>query len=188
MTTAAPSRDSRAPAPLEALRDGFDRAFEEGLPERTGEANDWLLCRVGGEFVGYPAAQAAGVTRLGHWVPVPDTHPALLGIATVRGKLLPVYLPHALLGLARPEAGPESLVVLARDATFEFGLLVDEVRALLSVPLARLHPVPQGIEAGRASLLTGHFQRADASVFCLDVSAICNQICGAASPTKEGKP
>jgi purine-binding chemotaxis protein CheW len=87
---------------------------------------------------------------------VPGTPSSLPGIINQRGSILPVVVPHVLLGLIAP-AGPERTTryVIARHNETELALLVDAVLDLVDLPTARIEPLPDSFDPQRARLLQG---------------------------------
>jgi len=116
------------------LRREFDRSFAE--PPRDGRepVADVLAIRVGGD------AWALRMEHLSHLasgrkvVPVPSRRPELLGVATVRGVLVPVFSLARLLGYAAPPGAPRWLAACGAgpDAAFAF----DVFERYLRVPAA----------------------------------------------------
>ncbi|MEV0563086.1 chemotaxis protein CheW [Dactylosporangium sp. NPDC050588] len=76
---------------LAELRESFDRSFTEPHREQVTGFDDLLAIRVGGHRYALRLTQAAGlfpdrpVTRL------PGPQPSLLGVASFRGSIVPVY-------------------------------------------------------------------------------------------------
>ena len=82
-----------------------------------------------GERLALPAAEVAEILRVPPVTRVPNAAAALLGVANLRGTVLPVLSLAALLGhAAGPASGAARVVVLAGGAPV--GLLVDAVAAL----------------------------------------------------------
>ncbi|WP_158045324.1 chemotaxis protein CheW [Skermanella pratensis] len=82
----------------------------------------------------------AKMTRMPH----PDGH--LLGVVTVRGRLVPLFDLRTLLGLRptrpeRGEAGATRIIVLSFGG-LRAGLLVDRAREILRVPAGQIDPIP----------------------------------------------
>lgn len=85
-------------ATLERLRRAFDESF--AAPRRTTAADleRLLFARVSGETVAMRTRDLAAVSRCPPLTAAPSTHPALLGLASVRGSIVAVYHLGVLLG------------------------------------------------------------------------------------------
>jgi purine-binding chemotaxis protein CheW len=93
---------SRDPV-VEALRAEFDAGFARAPAARAGEVA-LLALRAGGEPVAVRVLEVAGLLPAARVVPVPSRRPELLGVAGLRGALLPVYALARLLGRPSEEA------------------------------------------------------------------------------------
>ena len=117
-TAAVPDR-------LREMRLAFDTAFAEPVRPPAESLVPLLLIRAGGEALALPSLQ---VTELLHGrgiVPLPSRDPELLGIAGIRGALVPVFHLARLLGGTWHEPRPRWLVLVRREATI--GLAFDEL-------------------------------------------------------------
>jgi purine-binding chemotaxis protein CheW len=110
------------------------RALATPLEEaQTVDAVAVLLLVVGDEHYGIAVEHVVTIERAGARTPVPGLSPEWAGIANVHGTL------HAILDLgrylgahtSRPASQP--MIVVARGAGFDIGLLVDEVSAVTSL-------------------------------------------------------
>ena len=110
-----------------------------------------LTVRVSGETHALPAAEVAEIVRPSGWTRVPNAPPSLLGLANLRGAVLPVVSLAALLGHAEPAPSRTRRVVVAGKRE-RVGFLVDEVTALL--------PEGQGSTLDLDGLLARDFTRA----------------------------
>lgn len=115
--------DSGANRSAEALRRSFDLGFA-GAPVAHGRSEvDLLSIRAGSDPYVLRLAEVAGLHVGRTVVPVPSSVPELLGVASIRGGLVPVYrLTSLLRGEPRPEAprwfvvsGGSDVVALAFD-------------------------------------------------------------------------
>jgi chemotaxis signal transduction protein len=92
------------------LRRAFDAAFAKAPPQPDAGFEDVLAIRFGADPYVLRLSEIAGLHVDRQIVPVPSAHPGLLGIAALRGQILPVYDLGVVLGYA-PADGPRWLVV-----------------------------------------------------------------------------
>lgn len=131
MTAAAPSRD--APPVLPSVREAF------------------VSVRLGAAEFGLPMSQVLEVLRPPPVTPVPFSPPAVCGVASVRGTVIPVVdLGLRLVGA--PAARPGRLVVVAGPAGGPVGLLADDVMRIVEAPSGGAEAAP---DAGQRSLPEG---------------------------------
>jgi purine-binding chemotaxis protein CheW len=105
--------DARVDESAEALRAEFDRIFAAAPAlERTAEVA-LLALRVGAEAVAVRVLQAAGLVAAPPLCAVPSRRAELLGVAGLRGEIVPVYSAARLLGRPDPGEAPRWLVLVA---------------------------------------------------------------------------
>ncbi|WP_025321131.1 chemotaxis protein CheW [Deferrisoma camini] len=94
---------------------------------------------------------------------VPGAPPTLRGVFNLRGELIPVADVHRILGeVPPPRAGEEAKLLVVHPGGRPFGIEVDRLAEVESVPLDALAPVPGSEEPG-ASLVVAMFRRTDAA-------------------------
>ncbi|GEP12202.1 chemotaxis protein CheW [Methylobacterium gnaphalii] len=84
-------------------------------------------------------------------VPVPRAGNAALGVAALRGGVLPLLSLPALLGHAAPPTSPDGRVVVARLRGAEIGLVVDALGPILRLAPDAIDPVPSALSRGGAT-------------------------------------
>lgn len=109
-----------------------------------------VVCALGGEEYGLPVGQVREIVRFSEPRPVASDVPWMLGVVSLRGRLLPVHDLAARLGVATSPGGeararPASAKLVIVEAGDEpIGVLVDDVVEVLDVDPAQLEPVPSG--------------------------------------------
>jgi chemotaxis signal transduction protein len=99
---------------LAQLRSAFDRSFS--VPAQSREDRESVIqIRVGGEVFAVRAGHIAGLVKSRKIVPLPSRIPELLGVAALRGSLIPVYDLAALLGISPGVSGPSWLMLVPCD-------------------------------------------------------------------------
>jgi chemotaxis signal transduction protein len=91
---------ARAPVGRDAgeLRRAFDEGFALPYPERGAASEDLLALRINGHPYALRVRELEGLHRAGKVVALPSPLPDLLGLAGIRGRLMPVFSLAALLG------------------------------------------------------------------------------------------
>jgi chemotaxis signal transduction protein len=87
-----------------ALRRSFDEAFARAHRPRATGLEDLLLVRIEGHPYALRIRELEGLHRAGKVVPLPSSCLELLGLAGIRGALVPVFSLPALLGYGGRES------------------------------------------------------------------------------------
>lgn len=150
---------------------------------RDGEARV-LVFRVGRERFAVSLLAVDEVIEAPEMQRMPDAPPQVRGVATLRGQLLSVYDPLALLGAPSSsvdrEAGPGATLVFTRGGeTHRVGLAVDDVYDAVTISESEMRGVP-GSDGSDGALL-GLVRRGSELIGVLDVDALLDNA-AAASP------
>lgn len=114
-----------------------------------------VLFRFGEETYALEAESVRGVLRPPPLTLVPGAPPVLLGMATLRGELLPVFDLAVVLGLeARASAAAERVLVLGLEVD-EIAVPVEHLLGVASVPLESLYDAKLPARAAERGLLRG---------------------------------
>ena len=113
------------------LRDEFDHAFSLPARVETGRGRHLLAIRVAGHSYAVNPQEIAGLQVDRTVVPVPGMLPEWLGLAGIRGGLVPVFSLAMLLGYELPAARPRWLAVCGSGQLF--GLAFDEFERHLNL-------------------------------------------------------
>jgi chemotaxis signal transduction protein len=125
-------QDSRAAR----MRRDFDALFAEMAAERGAAEESFLALSVGGDPYALPVAQIRGLARDRTLAPLPRAPEGFLGLAGLRGAVLPVWDLAGLLGYA-PAAG-RWLAIAAGDAAW--GAAFERFDGYLSLEPGALRP------------------------------------------------
>jgi purine-binding chemotaxis protein CheW len=125
----------------------------------TTDIRQLVVCALGGEQYGLPIEHVREIVRFTAPRPVASDLPWMLGVISLRGRLVPVHDLAIRLGLAvTPSAGGRSRspegesrvpgatakLVIVETADEPIGVLVDDVVEVLRVEESQLEPVPSG--------------------------------------------
>jgi purine-binding chemotaxis protein CheW len=134
----------------------------------ASERQEIVVVRAGGRLLGVPAEEVAGVERWRKPTPLPHATPAVLGIVSVRGRILTLLDPLALLGERRTDATVQTTpaFILALRGDEQLALAVDSQERLRDIRVDEITP------DAAASIARGTFQDEEATVIILDVTRL----------------
>ncbi len=127
---------SGSPLPLSQLRDAFDRNFASKVELARDEYDEVLAIRVQDKHVALRVRDIAGIQRCPQLTTVPSRHPALCGVAGLRGSVVAVYSLAALLRDERASSGGGWIVRSAADPSV--ALHFDELEGYERVAAERI--------------------------------------------------
>lgn len=118
-----------------AMREAFDRSFAEPAATDRAPGERLLLLRVAGHPYAIRMVEIAGVVADRRIVAVPTSVPGLLGVAGIRGGLVPVYGLAELLGHGADGRDPARARWIALGQAAELvGLAFADLEGQLSLP------------------------------------------------------
>lgn len=141
--------------------------------EARGTARRFLTYRMGARLYAIAAEQVAEVIRMPAVARVPQAPRSLLGIANLRGSVLPIASLRGLLGQTEAADGSASRAIVLEGGA-PVGLAVDAVDALVTVDAANIETRQAELATAEGERLSGAFQpdgRSDVAKI-LDVKAL----------------
>jgi len=157
-------------------------------PPEEVSASDWvafMLVRLGGRRFALDARMVQEVAVKGAVTRVPTAARHVLGVASLRGSLVPVVSLEQMIGVVGPAASDSATtlprLVVVRAGECEIALVVDEIRGIID----ELPAVP-GVKAGgagRPGFLREEFDWQGTRVCLLDVPLL---VAAAAGWSQEG--
>lgn len=119
------------------LRQEFDLSFAFPPPEVSQEVEDLLLIRVAGDPYAIRLRDIAEVVAGRKVVPVPAATPDLLGLAGIRGGVVPVFGLASILGYADAPDSPGWLVICGVEEPI--AIAFSDFEGYLRLPKSSLH-------------------------------------------------
>lgn len=124
------------------LRHSFDETWAAPFSEATEELPDSLLSiRVSGDAYAIKVSEIVGLVTGRKIVSVPAPIPELLGLAGIRGTLVPVYSLKAILGYGSDDEQPRWLALCGTEECF--AVAFHEFEGYLRIARGELYPVEQ---------------------------------------------
>ena len=133
---------------------------------------DVLLLWLAGELYGVPSASVREVLRYRAYTPVPGAPPALPGILSQRGAILPVVELRPLLELEIAPVTRATRLVIVAHQDVDMALLVEAVLDLAALPADTLDPLPAALDPARARFLRGVARHEQQPVALIDLDEL----------------
>jgi purine-binding chemotaxis protein CheW len=149
----------------------FQRAKPGGQPVASTE---FVTVFVGDQLFGLPIGCVQDVFHVGAITPVPLAPYEVAGLLNLRGRVLTALCLRRLLRL--PAAPDINRMVVGIELGGEsFGLLVDKVGEVLSLPIADGQPAPSNFDPRWARFASSVYWLAEGLLVVLDVEAAISQ-------------
>jgi len=140
------SRGALQPSTEQAKKILEERARRLALsPVESGrrvEAIEVLPFRLGREQYGLETRFAREVVRLTDFTAIPGAPNFLIGVANLRGEIVPVFDLMLFFGFASQGLMDRSRVIVTGTAGADFGIIADSVQEVSSLPLEAFVPNP----------------------------------------------
>jgi purine-binding chemotaxis protein CheW len=158
------------------LPDLLAPAPAQGSHEREEVRTEWLTFALAGEEYAVELAAVREILKAPSITAVPRAPEHVLGVIMVRGEVIAIFDPRALLGLPRgtPERRARVLVCDAGDGPC--GLLVDSVSQVVRLGPSSIEPKPNGVGATSAEYIAGIGREHDRLYILLDLLAVLREV------------
>ena len=133
-----------------------------------------LIFDLDGARFALDATQVRESVWLPELTPVEEAPPWIVGIFSLRGRIVPVADPHLRFGHPERRYSPDDRVVVLEADNLLMGLIVSEVHAVIELPCDAIQPPPQFDTApsGHTHLIAGEARIGDDLVALLDISRL----------------
>jgi len=118
----------------------------------AGDALELMTFALANEVYAVESRYVAAVFQLIALSPLPGAEPPVFGVTAWRGELLTILDLRAALGLSVTTLNDLSRVIVLGEARPAFGVLVDAVRELVTLPASEVRDPPEGVAAKREYL------------------------------------
>jgi purine-binding chemotaxis protein CheW len=140
------------------------------ITEKGSAMAEICSLRVGDALFGVPISHILEIIGSTHPQPVPLAPGFVGGLVHYRGDVLTTVSLRHLLHLPAV-AGPQAVLILdSRDGCF--GLLVDSVGEVLTIPEADLEPNPPNLDANRKAFFLGAYKLTNGLLVMLDADQL----------------
>jgi purine-binding chemotaxis protein CheW len=119
------------------LRQAFDLSFALPPPPASQEVEDLLTIRVAGDSYAIRLCDIAGMVTGCKVVAVPAAAIDLLGLAGIRGDIVPVFGLASILGYSQPLESPRWMILCGADEYI--ALAFSDFEGYLRIPKSSLH-------------------------------------------------
>ena len=119
----------------------------------------FILFELAGTTYGVRSRFVQQIEMVQDVAPVPNAHPAIDGVALVRGQVIPALSLRTRFGFDRIERDLRARLVVINNGTRVVGFLVDTAREFLKIPVASIEPPPAALTG-----LSGHYLEGIATV------------------------
>jgi purine-binding chemotaxis protein CheW len=119
----------------------------------------FILFELAGTTYGVRSRFVQQIEMIDDVASVPNAHPALEGVALVRGQVIPALNLRTRFGFERIERELRSRLVVINTGTRVVGLIVDTAREFLKVPTDSIEPPPEALTG-----LSGHYLEGIATI------------------------
>lgn len=127
---------------------------------------------VDNHYFGFPIHRVRDVFIVTQQTPIPLAPHAVAGLVNLRGRVVTTISLRRLFAIEKAAAAPETTAVGIDWKGETFGLLVDSVGEVLTVPLADRQPVPAHLDARWARISTGVHRMEDRLLLEIDIDAL----------------
>ena len=131
------------------------RLTSDAEAEQAQSAASWRVCllTMGGELFAVDLREVREVFEVDSITPVPGMPPALVGVANIRGVIVP--LADLRLSLGAPLSSELRYAIVVRHGSHSVGLLVDDVPEIRTIAPEDILESPGPRVAGGRSFLSG---------------------------------
>jgi purine-binding chemotaxis protein CheW len=138
-------------------------------PATDKTVSQFVKIRIGSEWYGISIAIVENIVRMQRITRVPGSENYIKGVINLRGKVVPVMSLRLKLGLEEVEETRFTRIIILKIDGDELGIIVDEVREVLTIPEEDIEEVYKDSKTVNANYLIGVGKVGDDLVSLLDM-------------------
>ncbi len=141
--------------------------------KRTLEYFQYIVIRLGEEQYGIDIRYIDNIVRMTKITRVPKVPAYLKGVINLRGEVIPVVSIRLKMGLPADEYGRATrIIILKTEAAGNLGIVVDEVREVVTLSDENIERVSHEVKDSRSSFINGIGKNGGELISLLDLNTI----------------
>ena len=149
---------------------------KESMPSRGVLPSRVCILTFGSERLAITLSQVRGIFKLDSITSVPGMPPTLVGVANLRGTILPILDLHPWFGL--PSVATPNYAVVVRHEAMHVGILVDDLPEIRAIGLGEVLEPMSGEAMSQRPFLSGVLHTVGLAIGVIDVSRLLAMIEG----------
>jgi purine-binding chemotaxis protein CheW len=142
------------------------------------EKKQYIVVRIGSEQYGIDISYIDNIVVMPKITRVPKTPDYYAGVINLRGEVVPVMSAHRKMGLGEDEiTGATRIIILKLEAQGLVGILVDEVREVVSLGENEIDRSSQN-KKNQSSFINGVGKNGDDLISIFEISALVDSVDG----------
>lgn len=138
----------------------------------------YVTATIGGHLFGLPVARVHEVFVPDRMTPVPLAAAEVAGLINLRGRIITMLEMRRRLGLPEGDRRPRQMAIGVEWHGESYGLLIDEIGEVLTLPAARCETPPANLDARLAEVTAGVHRLDDGLMMVLDVDRVVDGASG----------
>ncbi len=139
----------------------------EDAGEITAQELEMLAFRIGAEEYVVRIEQVREVLKIRDVTPIPHSEGHIMGVTSLRGRMLPIVDLGRLLGLTAGTRDEKSRIVVVSSDEEDTGLLVDRVTGVVRIAQDSVRPAPETLAHGAEAEFIKGIARKDEKLYIL---------------------
>ena len=132
----------------------------------------FILFELAGTTYGVRSDLVQQIDMIENFTAVPNAHPALEGVALVRGQVIPAINLRTRFGFEKIERDLRSRLVVINSGTRTVGMIVDTAREFLKIPAESIEPPPDALTGLSGRYLEGIATIGERPILVLNLDAV----------------
>ena len=139
----------------------------------TGETTQFIVIKLGDEQYGVNINYIDNIVRMQHITRVPEVASYLKGVINLRGEVIPVMSLRIKMGLPEDVLTQSTrIIILKLDQQGTIGIIVDEVREVVTLDNSQIEKVSYDPKDERANFISGIGKSGGSLISLLDLNLV----------------
>ncbi|MBR1391976.1 MAG: chemotaxis protein CheW [Lachnospiraceae bacterium] len=150
--------------------------METGIETAAGVAKQYIVVEIGNEQYGIDIGYVDNIVRMQEITRVPKSQIYFKGIINLRGEIVPIMSIRTRMGLEDDVfTNSTRIIILKLEQQGKFGIIVDEVREVVTLNADKVERTNMSVKEGRESFINGIGKNGEDLISLLDLNSIIEE-------------
>lgn len=150
--------------------------METGIETAASVAKQYIVVEIGNEQYGIDIGYVDNIVRMQEITRVPKSQIYFKGIINLRGEIVPIMSIRTRMGLEDDVfTNSTRIIILKLEQQGKFGIIVDEVREVVTLNADKVERTNMSVKEGRESFINGIGKNGEDLISLLDLNSIIEE-------------